>query len=118
MPPLPGRAYERRPHLKLVSRSYARSFAEREVQICQIGNIDSCVLRMVKPQRRFLRGAKMGQQQSLSQLIEMAKAVRMSEEQRSEQRNSFVYGNTKIENDEVTPELVEHIARKVALPAS
>ena len=48
---------------------------------------------------------------NLSRLIELAKSVRMSEAQRNEQRNSFVYGNTKIENRNVTRELVEAISR-------
>jgi len=43
---------------------------------------------------------------SLSRLIEMAKAVRVSEEQREEQRRSFVYGNTAMENDRITREMV------------
>lgn len=51
--------------------------------------------------------------QNISRLIEMAKGVHMNDAQRNEQRNSFVYGNTKIENVKVTRELVETIARKV-----
>ena len=47
---------------------------------------------------------------SLSQLVEMAKRVQMSEQQRAEQRNSFVYGNTKIENATITKEMVERVA--------
>jgi hypothetical protein len=37
----------------------------------------------------------------------------MNDEQRNEQRNSFVYGNTKIENSNVTRELVEEISHRV-----
>ena len=47
---------------------------------------------------------------SLSQLIEMAKAVRVDEEQREEQRRSFVYGNTAFENDQITREMVNRQA--------
>jgi hypothetical protein len=47
---------------------------------------------------------------SLSRLIEMAKAVRVTEEQREEQRRSFVYGNTAIENPAITRELVDRVA--------
>lgn len=47
---------------------------------------------------------------NLSRLIELAKGVHMNDEQRNEQRNSFVYGNTKIENNNVTRELVDEIA--------
>jgi hypothetical protein len=47
---------------------------------------------------------------SLSRLIELAKGVHMSEDRCNKQRNSFVYGNTKIENRDVTRELVEEIS--------
>lgn len=47
---------------------------------------------------------------NLSRLIEMAKSVRMSDDQVSEQRNSFVYGNTRTENPAITRELVERTA--------
>ena len=50
---------------------------------------------------------------NLSRLIELAKGVQMNEAQRNEQRNSFVYGNTKIENHLVTRELVEELSRQV-----
>lgn len=50
---------------------------------------------------------------NLSRLVELARGVHMSDEQRDEQRNSFVYGNTKIENSSVTRELVEEISRRV-----
>lgn len=53
--------------------------------------------------------------QNLSRLVELARGVRMSEAQRVEQRNSFVYGNTKIENAKVTHEMVEAIARTVPM---
>ena len=43
---------------------------------------------------------------SLSRMIEMAKAVRVSEDQREEQRRSFVYGNTALENEHITWEMV------------
>jgi hypothetical protein len=43
---------------------------------------------------------------SLSRMIEMAKAVRISEDQREEQRRSFVYGNTAFENPRITWEMV------------
>lgn len=48
---------------------------------------------------------------NLSRLVELAKGVHMNDEQRNEQRNSFVYGNTKIENSKVTRELVDEISR-------
>ncbi len=58
------------------------------------------------------------QDRSLSRLVELAKGVHMTDEQRNEQRNSFVYGNTKIENGSVTRELVEEISRRVPREAS
>ena len=50
---------------------------------------------------------------NLSRLVELAKGVHMNDEQRNEQRNSFVYGNTKIENGNVTRELVDEVARSL-----
>lgn len=52
---------------------------------------------------------------NLSRLIELARGVRMNDQQLNEQRNSFVYGNTKIENDSVTRQLVEEIAKDVPI---
>ncbi len=51
--------------------------------------------------------------QNLSRLVELAKGVHMNDAQRNEQRNSFVYGNTKIENANVTRELVEEISHRM-----
>ena len=50
---------------------------------------------------------------SLSQLVEMARAIRLSESQRDEQRRSFVYGNTAIENDDITRSMVDEAAVSV-----
>ena len=44
---------------------------------------------------------------SISKLIELAKAVRMTEAQQEEQRRSFVYGNTAFENEAITREMVD-----------
>jgi len=52
-------------------------------------------------------------QESISKLVEIAKTVRVSDEQKNEQRNSFVYGNTKIENDAITREMVEKLSKDV-----
>lgn len=51
---------------------------------------------------------------SLSRLIELARAVSVDKNQREEQRRSFVYGNTAIENDDITREMVNE--RAVAVP--
>jgi hypothetical protein len=53
---------------------------------------------------------------NLSRLIELAKGVHMNDDQYNEQRNSFVYGNTKIENSNVTHELVHAISQNVPPP--
>lgn len=50
----------------------------------------------------------------LTQLIEMAKQVEMSKQEQEEQRRSFAYGNTKIENRNITPEAIERAASVVA----
>jgi hypothetical protein len=50
---------------------------------------------------------------SLSRLIEMARAIKLSESQRDEQRRSFVYGNTAIENAGITRSMVDAAAQTV-----
>jgi hypothetical protein len=49
----------------------------------------------------------------LAVLIEKARAVRMSSEAQEEQRRSFAYGNTKIENDLITREVVDQVAEEL-----
>ena len=44
--------------------------------------------------------------EKLAMLIERARAIRMSQRDCEEQRRSFAYGNTKIENDRITREMV------------
>lgn len=46
---------------------------------------------------------------NLSRLIEMAKEIKMSSAQTIEQRNSFVYGNTRTENAAITREMVDEV---------
>jgi hypothetical protein len=46
----------------------------------------------------------------LAALIEKARAVRMSVRESEEQRRSFAYGNTMIENDRITREMVDQQA--------
>lgn len=48
---------------------------------------------------------------SIEQLIERARNVQMTEPQKVEQRISFAYGTTKIENDNVTREMVASAAQ-------
>jgi hypothetical protein len=50
----------------------------------------------------------------LATLIEMARAVKMSGPEREEQRRSFAYGNTKIENDMITRQIVDEEAEALS----
>ena len=50
----------------------------------------------------------------LQQLIERARHITMTPGEREEQRRSFVYGNTAIENDRITREMVDAVAEKLA----
>ena len=50
---------------------------------------------------------------SISQLVEMAKAVHVSDELQEEQRRSFVYGNTAFENSSITRAMVDSEADKM-----
>jgi len=54
---------------------------------------------------------------SLQKLIAMASKVRMSPQQREEQRRSFAYGSAKIENDRVTRAMVDEAAEKLRAEA-
>ena len=46
----------------------------------------------------------------LATLIERARTVRMSVRESERQRRSFAYGNTKIENDRITREMIDEQA--------
>lgn len=48
---------------------------------------------------------------SLQKLLETARSVRMSEPQKTEQRISFAFGTTKIENENVTRDMVAQAAK-------
>jgi len=48
--------------------------------------------------------------EKLTILIEKARSMRMSASEAEEQRRSFAYGNTKIENDRITREIVDEQA--------
>lgn len=50
---------------------------------------------------------------SLEQLIDAARRAKISDPEREEQRRSFAYGNTKIENERVTRETVNQEAEKL-----
>ena len=48
----------------------------------------------------------------LKNLLEAAKTAKPTPEQREEQRRSFVYGNTHLENELITREMVDREAEK------
>ncbi len=50
----------------------------------------------------------------LEKLLKDAKKIEMSPQQREAQRRSFVYGNTKIENDRITTKLANEVADRMA----
>jgi hypothetical protein len=45
----------------------------------------------------------------LQELIERARKIEMTPEQVGEQRRSFAYGNTHIENERITRQMVEEL---------
>lgn len=51
---------------------------------------------------------------SLQILLDVARTVRMTSEEREEQRRSFAYGNTKIENERITKVTIEQAAKALA----
>lgn len=53
--------------------------------------------------------------EDLKRLIDLARTVEMSPEQREEQRQSFAYGNTHIENQRITRETVANAAQEIRL---
>lgn len=51
--------------------------------------------------------------EELLELVRRAREVEMTPSQLREQRQSFVYGNTHIENDRITREMVAEADRKI-----
>ena len=49
----------------------------------------------------------------LEELVERTRKIEMTADQLGEQRRSFAYGNTHIENDRITREMVAKIDRKL-----
>ena len=49
----------------------------------------------------------------LLELLEKSRGIRMTPEQQAEQRRSFAYGNTHIENNRITRELVADVDREL-----
>jgi hypothetical protein len=50
----------------------------------------------------------------LEELIERARKIEMTPDQAAQQRRSFAYGNTHIENERITRELIDDVDRKIA----
>jgi hypothetical protein len=51
---------------------------------------------------------------TLEDLVEACRAVEMTEADREAQRRSFAYGNTKIENDLITRQIVDRAAAELS----
>jgi hypothetical protein len=49
----------------------------------------------------------------MKQLLEAASKIVMSEDDKEEQRRSFAYGSAKIENDDVTRDMVDEAAERL-----
>jgi len=56
--------------------------------------------------------------EELEKLILKARHIKMTPEQVREQRRSFVYGNTHIENENITRDLVEQVDRELEATGS
>jgi hypothetical protein len=52
----------------------------------------------------------------LQDLLEAAKKVVPTPEEKEQQRRSFAYGNTKIENERITREMVDKAADAIGKP--
>ena len=52
--------------------------------------------------------------ESLKVLLQRARSVEMTPQEKERQRRSFAYGNAKIENDHVTREMIDEAAEKIA----
>ena len=52
--------------------------------------------------------------ESLDELLEAARHIEMTDEEREEQRRSFAWGNLNIENPRVTRELIDRVADRMA----
>jgi hypothetical protein len=51
--------------------------------------------------------------EDLQELVSRARKIEMTPAQLREQRRSFVYGNTHIENERITKELVAEVDQKL-----
>lgn len=51
----------------------------------------------------------------LEYLIEKSKELQMTDEQVTEQRRSFAYGNSAFENEQITRDIIDEEARRLGL---
>jgi hypothetical protein len=65
------------------------------------------------PYRAMKRRMGVVMSDEINRLLEKARRVEMTPEQAEEQRRSFAYGNTKLENDSITWESVNQAAEEL-----
>ncbi len=72
--------------------------------------------KRVRPSRDriFLRIGGRAMADDLDKLLELARGIPVSAEERERQRRSFAYGNTRIENDRITRATIDRAADKLA----
>lgn len=58
----------------------------------------------------------MSKEPSISRLIELSRAVKMTEEQWEEQRRSFAFGNAAFENPNITRAMIDEAADRLKAP--
>lgn len=61
----------------------------------------------------FQTGATSMGEDEFNELLDAARAARPTPEQREAQRRSFVYGNTRLENELITREMVDRAAESL-----
>jgi Fic family protein len=49
----------------------------------------------------------------LQELIEKSRSFKMSDDEAEEQRRSFAYGSAKIENNDITREIIDEAAHRL-----
>jgi hypothetical protein len=54
--------------------------------------------------------------ENLKVLLEAAKKIVLTAQEKEQQRRSFAYGNTKIENSRITREMVDSAADELGTP--
>ena len=53
---------------------------------------------------------------SLEELLEAARKIHVSDEDREKQRRSFAYGNAHIENERITRQSIDRAADLISVP--